>query len=64
MTRAIEMAGFVAAIALSLGKRRIHSRYSDTCADDWTGCRFAVAMSDGTVILQVSVLSMMNAIAR
>jgi hypothetical protein len=32
--------------------------------DDWTGCYFAVARSDGATVLQVPVLATMSAIAR
>ena len=42
----------------------IREMMTDAWDEDWTGCRFVVAMSDGTAVLQVPVLATMSAIAR
>jgi hypothetical protein len=42
----------------------LHEMMSDPAAEDWTGCRFEVATSDGIRVLQVPVLATMSALAR
>ena len=37
---------------------------SNPWTEDWTGCRFTVARSDGTIVLQGHVLAAMSALAR
>jgi hypothetical protein len=55
---------------LSLDKVRQHiedltqQMMSDPWAEDWTGCRFTVAKSDGTIVLQDHVPAAMSALAR
>ncbi len=42
----------------------IQEMMTDAWAEDWTGCRCAVATSDGATVLQVPVLATMSALAR
>ena len=43
----------------------IQEMMTDAWAEDWTGCRFTVATSEGTPVLQVSLFSQtMSALAR
>ena len=37
---------------------------ADPWAEDWTGCRFALASSDGQTVLDVPVLVTMGSLAR
>ena len=37
---------------------------NDPSMDDWTGCRFEIARSDGRSVVQVPIMTAMGALAR
>jgi hypothetical protein len=42
----------------------LHEMMNDPSMEDWTGCRFEIARSDGCSIVQVPIMKAMGALAR